>query len=92
MKQIEWNKEKNELLKLTRGVCFEDVISAIEEGKLLDNRRHPNSNKYKVQRVFIVNLDGYAYVVPYVQDKRKIFLKTIFASRKETRRYLKKSI
>ena len=37
-------------------------------------------------------LDDYVYAVPYVEDSEKIFLKTVFPSRKYTKLYLKKEV
>lgn len=33
---ITYGKEKNELLKQNRGIGFEEIISAIDSGKVLD--------------------------------------------------------
>ena len=90
MKYIEWNSEKNEQLKKQRKVCFEDVINAFENGKLLDTIDHYNKVRYSNQRIFIIEVDTYAYMVPFVEDSDKIFLKTIIPSRKATKVYLKK--
>jgi len=56
---IKWNHEKNQLLKETRGVCFEDVLTAIKEGKLLETVKHPNSKRYPNQFVYLVIIQGY---------------------------------
>ena len=88
MKYFDWSEEKNTLLKLERDVSFEDVIVAIGEGKLLDILEHPNSQKYKNQRIFVLDINHYAYLVPFVEDEQKIFLKTIIPSRKATKDYL----
>lgn len=87
---IKFNEEKNQLLKATRGIGFEDVLEAIKGKRLLDNIAHP-SQKYPHQRLYIVEIKGYAYTIPYVIDIRKqeIFLKTIYPSRVLTRIYLK---
>lgn len=60
--------------------------------KLLDILEHPNKDKYGQQKLFVVNVDNYAYIVPYVLEEKKIFLKTIFPSRKATRKYLKNNL
>ncbi len=89
MKHYEWNEAKNSLLKKDRKVSFEDVVSAVHDGRVLADRGHPKKH-YSHQRVLIVNLDNYAYVVPYVvTDKQAFFLKTIIPSRVETKRYLR---
>ena len=90
MKHYRWNNEKNLRLKAQRGVSFEDVLFAIEKDRLLEDEKHPNNKTYANQRVLIVEIDNYAYLVPYVENKDEIFLKTIIPSRKATKIYLKK--
>lgn len=87
---IRFNEEKNELLKATRGISFEDVVRAVKEKKLLDNVTHP-SQKHPHQRLYIVGIKGYVYAAPYIRnvEKREIFLKTIYPSRELTKIYLK---
>jgi uncharacterized DUF497 family protein len=91
MKYFSWNQEKNELLKNEREISFEDVVFYIEQGFLLDVLEHPNQEKYKGQRIFIVQIDEYVYLIPFLEDEREIFLKTIIPSRKATKKYLKGS-
>ena len=88
MKQFDWNDDKNEWLKRERGVAFEDAIFHLTHDGLLDTIEHPNQEQYPDQRLFIVNVDGYAYIVPFVEDEDVIFLKTIIPSRKMTKLYL----
>jgi len=88
VKYLDWNLTKNEILKAERGVSFEGVIEAIIEGYLLDVLEHPNQAKYDRQRIFIVLIEDYVYLVPFVEDELKIFLKTIIPSRKATKHYL----
>jgi len=80
---------KNIYLKTERGIGFEDIQAAIEEGKILADIDHPLRSRYTNQKVFIIEFSGYAYVVPYVEDDKKIFLKTIYPSRKMTKKYLR---
>ncbi len=82
------NKEKNDLLKRTRNVCFEDVLFAIESDNLLAIIEHNNQIKYKWQKILIVKINNYVYRVPYIEENKKIFLKTIFPSRIDTKFYL----
>jgi hypothetical protein len=91
MKYFSWNEEKNELLKAERQISFEDVVFYIEQGFLLDILEHPNQKKYQGQMIFVVQIDDYAYLVPFVEDDHEVFLKTIIPSRKATRKYLKGS-
>ncbi len=88
MKQINWNAEKNQTLMKERGISFEDIVFSIQQGDLLDDLCHPNRDKYPNQRLFVVNVEGYAHLVPYVENEEEIFLKTIIPSRKATKKYL----
>ena len=90
MKYFDWDKKKNIKLRSERKISFEDVQQAIEGGKLLDTKNHPNHIKYPNQKMFVVEIDSYVYLVPFVEDEKKVFLKTIFPSRKATKKYLKK--
>jgi hypothetical protein len=85
-----WSREKNSALKERYGFGFERVLVALAEGMLLDNRTHPNRDRYGHQRQFVVEIDAYAWIVPFVQMEQKIFLKTLFPSRKATKRYLER--
>ena len=88
MKSINWSADKNQQLIKERGVSFEDVVFYLSQGEVLDDLKHPNSDKYPDQRVFVLNIDGYIYLVPYVENRSEIFLKTIIPSRKATKQYL----
>jgi hypothetical protein len=88
MKFFDWSLAKNEQLKVERQVMFEDVVFAITQGNLLDTIVHPNKKIYANQRIFIVNINDYIYLVPFVEDEKIIFLKTIIPSRKMTKKYL----
>ena len=61
---------------------------AIESGSVLDTIRHPNKTRYPGQSMFIVNINMYAYLAPFVEDEEKVFLKTIIPSRKAKRKYI----
>lgn len=88
MKFFDWDVKKNEELKEERNVGFEDVLFSILHDGLLDIIEHPNKKKYPDQRVFIVELEEYVYLVPFVEEEKVIFLKTIIPSRKMTKKYL----
>lgn len=88
MKPFRWSAEKNELLKLSRGVSFESIVVAVESDGLLDIVEHPNLTKYPNQRVLVVSFDGYVYLAPFVEEADYFFLKTVIPSRKATRDYL----
>ncbi len=88
MKCFAWNSEKNESLVKERGISFERIIYLIENDGLLAVITHPNQDKYPNQRMFIVNVEAYAYLVLFIEGEKEIFLKTIIPSRKATKRYL----
>ena len=87
---FDWDTDKNEKLIASRSVSFEEVIAIIENGDILDIIEHPNKAKYPHQEMYIVEIAGYVYMVPFVKDKNKIFLKTIFPNRKAQKKYLGK--
>ena len=89
MKTCSWSHEKNRRLKAERDVSFEEVVFYIERGQLLDIVEHQNQERYRGQRIFVVEIRDYAYLVPFVETEREIFLKTIIPSRKATRDYLR---
>ena len=88
MKYFDWNPEKNECLRANRDITIEEVIFCLMSKGLLDIVEHPNQARYPNQRIFIVNVEGYAYLVPFVETEESLFLKTIIPSRKMTKMYL----
>lgn len=88
MKDIRWDGLKNEKLKSERNVSFEAVLVAIQQGNTLDDLIHPDRERYPNQRLLVVKIKKYAYLVPYVETDTEIFLKTIIPSRKATKQYL----
>lgn len=88
MKYFAWDDSKNERLKEERGIGFEDIVFHIARGDLLGVLEHPNTTRYGGQRIFVVRRDEYVYLVPFVEDERVVFLKTVIPSRKATRHYL----
>jgi uncharacterized DUF497 family protein len=85
---FDWSEEKNERLRRDRGISFEEIVVAIEEGQMLDILEHPNPSRYEGQQLYVVAIDNYAWVVPFVDKGDIRFLKTAFPSRKLTKRYL----
>ena len=75
---------QNLKLKGSKGVCFEDAVYYIEKGDILDDYLHPNQKRYSEQRIMVIVINHYAYLIPYVEDAEEIFLKTIIPSRKAT--------
>ncbi len=90
MKYFEWNEQKNKKLIKEREVSFEMVVVCIKNGDVLDKIKHPNQKKYPGQHIYIIKIDEYVYAVPFVEDDKKIFLKTIIPSQKLVKQYLNK--
>lgn len=88
MKPFRWGAEKNDRLMQERGISFEQMVVAIEAGGLLDVLDHPNASKYPNQKILVVVSDGYAYLLPFVEQDDHFFLETVIPSRKATRDYL----
>jgi len=88
MKPFEWSEEKNRWLKKERGISFEEMVFAILGGQLVDIVEHPNREKYGNQRIYLIEVDNYLYAVPYEETDEAIILKTIFPSRKYTKKYI----
>ena len=87
-----WNPEKNQQLINQRGVSFSDVVESINRDGLVDTYVHPNQRRYPDQSVYVVDIHGYLYLVPYVeQDERTRFLKTIIPNQRAMRRYGRRS-
>lgn len=84
----DFSNEKNQRLIEERSISFEEVVVAIEEGAVLDVVLHPNQEKYPGQKIYVLNIENYVYLVPFVENGQTIFLKTIFPHRKLTKQYL----
>lgn len=88
--KFDWNPEKSASLMARHGVSFEDVVIAFQDGRLLADTAHPGE-AFAHQRMAVVQINDYAYAVPYVMDGDVRFLKTLYPSRKLQRSYLSKS-
>ena len=88
MRIFKWNVEKNEILAKERGITFEEIVEMIESGAKVIETNHPNKKRYPNQKILIVDINGYAYMVPCVKNEQEYFLKTIIPSRKATKKYL----
>lgn len=87
MKAFRWNHEKNDRLKRERAISFEQAVLAVERGGLLDVFEHPNDDRYPGQQIMVIAIDGYAWLVPFVEQSDHFFLKTMIPNRKATRDY-----
>lgn len=84
MKYLNWSSEKNEILKHERGISFEEIAYLIQSGKILGIEENPGRSN---QKMYILEIENYAVIVPFVEKNNEIFLKTAFPSRKYTKRY-----
>ncbi len=82
MKYLNWNSEKNEILKRERGISFEEIAYLIESGKIIGI--NPGRSN---QKLYVLEIDNYAIVVPFVKNDTEILLKTVFPSRKYAKKY-----
>ena len=89
VRRFDWDPAKNARLKRERGISFEEVVFHIEKGDEVDIFDHPNQERYPGQKISVVAVDGYAYLIPFVESEAEVFLKTIIPSRAATRRYLR---
>jgi hypothetical protein len=85
---LSWNAEKNIEIEARYGFGFERAIEAINDGRLLAIRDHPNKVRYGHQKQLVVNIDGYVWVVPCIVQGDAGFLKTMFPSRRATRDHI----
>ncbi len=84
--------KKNAWLTENRGISFEQIIAVLESKGAVDIIEHPNTDQYSHQQIFLVELSNYIYLVPFVEQRiNELFLKTIFPSRKMTKKYLTKT-
>ena len=87
-KSFDWDEEKNQKLVRERGLSFEAIVAYIEGGNVL--AIVPGKGKYSHQKQFLIRINHYVYVVPFVEETERIFLKTIIPSRKLTQQFLSK--
>ena len=80
-KTFNWSEEKNELLVKERGVSFEDVLQCFENGNFFGVFENPSAN-FSEQEVFLVRINDYPCIVPFVENETEIFLKTIIPDRR----------
>jgi hypothetical protein len=64
------------------------VLHALERGALLDRLEHPNQGKYPGQKIMVVEIGHYGYLVAYIETEDYLFLKTVIPSKKATKQYL----
>ena len=82
MANFTWNALKSERLKRIRGVSFEDILKF----PVLKVGQHPNRAD---QKLLLIERKGYVWAVPFIESGDKIFLKTLYPSRKHTKLFRK---
>lgn len=50
----------------------EEIVQRIGSGAKVIETDHPNKKKYPNQKILIVDVDGYAYLVPCVINKNEL--------------------
>ncbi|PIQ72048.1 toxin [Candidatus Roizmanbacteria bacterium CG02_land_8_20_14_3_00_36_15] len=90
MKELRFSEVKDKELRKRRGIGFREIVIEIEaERNLIDVIDHPNKKKYPKQRMFLVKINNYIYILPFIEETEFIFLKTVYKSRKYTKKYEK---
>lgn len=82
-----YSQRKDVAFRQGRGIGFKEIIAVIEAQAWLDISFHPNQLKHPNQMIFLIELRGYVWVVPFDVDSNRIFLRTAYASRKATKYY-----
>ena len=86
-REFERNEEKNKILQEKRGISFEKIIKAVNDGQLIEILPHHNPEKYPNQKILAVLIDNYVYSIPFVLENNICFLKTAFKDRNLTKFY-----
>jgi len=88
--EIEWDADKNKKLRADRGISFLEVEKRISSDEIVDVIKHPNEDKYPGQEMILIEVNNYICVIPFIVNEGKMFLKTLFLSRKYTKKYLRR--
>jgi len=88
---FDWSDEKDSQLRKERGIGFDDIVFHIASGDLIGVVPHPNADKYPNQEIMYIDIDNYVYLVPFVEEEGRKFLKTIIPSRRATKELLGKN-
>jgi len=82
---IYWEEDKNNKLLSERNISFDEISEIILQEKYLDILENPNRED---QMIFIVRLNDYIYVVPFIIDENEnIIIKTAYPRRKYNKLY-----
>jgi uncharacterized DUF497 family protein len=92
LKYFTWDPRKNEKLKAERGVSFDEIVMRIERGEVLDILEHADQEKYEGQRIFVIRIEEYGHLVPFLENEEQVVLKTIIPSRKATKKHLRTEV
>ncbi len=89
MVEFLYDIEKDKKLQKERFISFDEVIEFIEADCIIDIKDHPMKFKYPHQKIYLIDINDYVWIVPYIRNEDKIFLKTAYKSRKYTKLYKK---
>ena len=84
-----WNSEENKKLIKEEEFLFGISLVKIENKEVLDLL---DSVNYPNQKIFVLEIDNYVYLAPFVENEGEIFLKTIIPSRKFTKIFKTKAM
>ena len=65
MKYLNWNADKNEILKRERGISFEEIAYLIESWQVIGIEENPGRPD---QKMYVLEIESYAIIVPYVEN------------------------
>ena len=71
-------------MKRERGISFEEIAYLIESGQVIGIEENPGRPN---QKIYVLEIENYAFIVPFVENDKELFLKTAFPSRKYTKKY-----
>ena len=83
MRLFDWNDKKNQWLKKNRGIYFEKIVEALNQGNLLADIPHPDQKKFSHQRIMYIWIYEYVYAVPYVKQMKSFTLKQFIPAERQ---------
>jgi hypothetical protein len=75
-----WDDANDRYLRAVRGISFDEIAIALSKGPVHAERNW--SRKHPGQRVYVVWIDGYPWVVPFDETPEAICLRTAYPSRR----------
>lgn len=76
-KIISWDEATNKKLIRRLGICFEDILMAIEKGNIVDILIRDDSRNNS-EKIILIKINNKKYLVPYIDIGKKEFKTIIF--------------